>query len=175
MNAPLPQSPPENRAIAPSIAHEEVWEMQTNGKVYVTVTDHRNQPVQRMVTGRGSRLRISTEDRLRAQEQIRDVANDVFVNGKLVRIDADQSADATTASESARSDAELMLIFTLDFEDFTAEVDKLSEVAVRRLVELVPTADPSQARVQHITNVVAQRFAVGHATPTWEEMQRAGR
>lgn len=115
---------------------EEIWELQTNGRVWVEVTVDRQRGTTKMrnVQGKGNRLRIVTEDRKMAQERVREARHDPFTNGMLLRVDADQQAEPDTASPSALSDADLAKIFTYKQPArFLAAVEDLSEISLRRL------------------------------------------
>lgn len=115
---------------------EEVWEMCTGGAVWVTVTKDkvRGTTKELSVKGRGSWLRISTEDRELAQERVRDAKNDPFTNGTLIRLDADQQEDEMTASNSALSDEQLLgLLAKKQGAVFKKALEDLSEISYRRL------------------------------------------
>lgn len=119
---------------------EEVWEMCTGGAVWVTLTKDkiRGTTKEQSVKGRGSRLRISTEDRELAQERVREEKNDPFTNGTLIRIDADQQVDEMTASTSALSDEQLLgLLSKKQGAVFKKALEELSEISYRRLRTLL--------------------------------------
>jgi hypothetical protein len=118
---------------------EEVWEMQTGGRVWVETTLDKSRGTTKMksVKGKGSRLRIDVEDRKLAQERVRDPRHDPFTNGLLVRIDANQQEEETTKSESAKTDEELLAVFKVKAQaKFRAALEDFTEIALRRLVHL---------------------------------------
>jgi hypothetical protein len=123
---------------------QEKWEMTTGGTVWVQVVSDkiRGTMKDRKVQGRGSVLRIDSEDRQLTQERIRDSKNDPFTNGTLIRVDADQNEDEATASVSALSDEDLLgLLSKKQGATFKKAVEPLSEVAFRRLRALMKDND----------------------------------
>lgn len=140
----------------------EVWEAQTNGRTWVQVTVDQSKGTTKMVSvvGKGSRLRISAEDRKIAQERTRDKKNDPFTNGLLLRVDDDQQKDPETASPSALSDEDLKKIFKMkQVSRYTAAMDDLSEVSLRRLVALSKEDDTlSVGMKEKMTEILNQKF-----------------
>ena len=115
---------------------EEIWQLCTGGRVWVEVTVDKTRGTTKMknVQGKGSRLRILTEDRKLAQERVRDKKNDPFTNGLMMRIDADQQVEEDTASPSAVSDETLKKIFTYKQNArFITAMEDLTEISLRRL------------------------------------------
>lgn len=161
---------PEGREVRTVMRNEqEVWESNIAGRTYVEVTDHRGAPRVVSALGAGQRLRISTEDRVRAQERIRVPEHDPFTNGSLRRIDRDQAEDESTVTPNALSEDDLQLIFGLDFEDFTAEVTPLSEINHRRLKAMAPVHATMQ-QGQFLDDLIEERYAIGGDTPTYREL-----
>jgi len=160
---------PEGREVRASRNEQEVWESNIAGRTYVEITDHRGAPRMASTLGPGQRLRISTEDRLRAQERIRVAEYDPFTNGSLRRIDRDQSEDETTVTPNALSEDDLKLIFGLDFEDFVEEVTPLSEINHRRLKAMAPVHATMQ-QGQFLDELIEEKYAIGGDTPTYREL-----
>jgi hypothetical protein len=134
---------------------QEIWSLTTGGRVWVASVDSKGNEKAKSVHGRGSRLRISTEDRELAQERTRDPKNDVFTNGTLVRIDADQNEIEETASPSALTDEQLLAL--LDKKQpaaFKKALDDLSEVAYRRMRTLVKDNEDVTASQQKVVQAV---------------------
>lgn len=147
----------------------EVWEATTGGRVWVetTLDPAKGTTKMRSVVGKGNRLRISTEDRLVAQERTRDKKNDPFTNGLLLRVDDDQQKDDTTKSPSAASDEDLKKIFKMrQIARFTSAVDDLSEVSLRRLVTLSKEDESiSVAQKERMTEMLNDKFGPNRGKP----------
>ena len=152
---------------------EEIWECQVEGTIYFEVTNHKGVPKSTSVRGVGSRIRLTTEDRILMQERILDRINDPFVNGMMLRLDADQQGDEATRSTDALSEADLIAAFQLDPGDFSDYVSSLSEVNVRRLNTLKKKAKATVEQAEYIQQLITDRFTVGGDTPTYREMQAA--
>lgn len=149
---------------------EEIWESCVRGRTWVEITDHRGAPKNISVVGVGSRLRITTIDRIRNQEVVRDPQGDPFLNGMLMRVDSDQKQDPTTDSSQVHSDDDLKMVFTLEEDAFTVYVDELNELNVRRLKEMAP-AHASVAQDKFLTELLLRKWPIGGDTPTYREMQ----
>jgi hypothetical protein len=156
----------------PAKNEQEIWESNIEGCTWVETTDHRGAPRMKSVTGAGQRLRLTSHDRVRAQERIRQLEHDPFTNGSLRRVDRNQNDDEGTKTENALSEADLELIFGLDFEDFKEEVEKLSEINHRRLKAMAPVHATMQ-QGQHLQELIEERYHIGGDTPTYREMMAA--
>lgn len=152
---------------------EEIWECQVEGTIYFEITNHKGAPASTSVKGVGSRIRVTTEDRILMQERILDRVNDPFVNGMMIRIDADQQEDESTRSTDALSEAELIAVFDLEPADFAEYVSSLSEVNVRRLAGMKKKAKITVEQAEYIQELIAEKYSVGGDTPTYREMQAA--
>lgn len=161
---------PEGREVRRASSNEqEVWESNIAGRTYVETTDHRGAPRVISTLGPGQRLRVSTEDRLRAQERIRVAEFDPFTNGSLRRVDREQSEDESTITPNALSEDDLQLIFGLDFDDFVTEVSPLSEINHRRLKAMAPVHATMQ-QGQFLDDLIEERYQIGGDTPTYREL-----
>jgi predicted type IV restriction endonuclease len=144
---------------------EEMWETITDGRVWVTVTDHRGHESSKSVGGKaGSRLRISTVDREINQDRIITDGGDPFANGMLRRVDADQNLDERTASPHALTNENLMLIFS------KSAVKKLNETNVRRMAAMTTDVDASTSQVAFLETYVRENYRKEGDTPTYREM-----
>lgn len=153
---------------------EEIWENQLPGRTWVAKRDYDGRPSSDSVVGVGGRLRISTADRIRNQERIREPRLDPFRNGTLVRIDSPQSSDPLTDSADALTREELLEAFQMDFDDFRDYVAELSEVNVRRLVAMSTEAEATVNQANFLKEQIETRFPVTSGdTKTWREMQRS--
>lgn len=153
-------------------AGEEVWETTTSGRVWVEVTNERGQPRAVSAGGRtGARLRITVEDRELVQERIINREQDPFVNGMLVRVDADQQADPRTKSPDALNTEQLMKVFSKTGKTFNSMVDSFSEVTVRRMLEMAEDVDATNSQISYLRQVIDDRYHIGGDTPTYREMQ----
>lgn len=153
---------------------EEIWESTVAGQVWVETTDDRGRSKSIPVRGYG-RLRISPLDRELCQEQVVDPANDPFINGMLIRLDADQGEDPKTASEFALTTEQVAEIFALTGEGFKDRVDALNEVTIRRMIEMADAVDATTGQVSYLKETVETRFAIGGDTPTYREMMAESR
>lgn len=151
---------------------EEIWESQVPGRTWVEIRDYDGRPRNLSVVGIGQRLRLRTADRIRVQERLLVPRLDPFTNGTLVRIDAPQSEDPTTASPDALSREDLVACFGLDLDDFREYVQSLGEVNVRRLKVLAVEVDASLNQTKFIQELIEERYPIGGDTPTWREMNQ---
>lgn len=149
----------------------EIWESQVAGRTCVTVTDPRTlRTREESILGKGARMRLTAEDRALAQEIIRDSQNDPFKNGSLRRLN--RTEENAPLSDDELADDDLAALFSLGIEDFSAAVDHLSQVNVRRLQLLAEERDASVGQTRHIKDLIAERWPVGGDTKTYREMQQ---
>lgn len=148
---------------------EEIWELTIPGRVSVSITNHLNQPATRSVKGAGSRLRISTHDRMIAQEQVRLPENDPFQNGMLVRVDTRAAEDP--GSEHSIDDEELAILFSLDQGEFEAQVPLQTQVNCRRLLAMAEGRGATVGQFDFLKRYVAETWPIGGDTPTYREMK----
>jgi hypothetical protein len=151
---------------------EEVWEITVPGTVWVEVTNDRGKSVPLRVGGRpGARLRISAEDRELTQERIVDRELDPFVNGMLVRVDADQQQVEKTRSDDALTTEDLLKIFATQGKKFQTTVDGLGEVTVRRMWEMAEDVDATASQINYLKDSIERRWPIGGDTKVYREMQ----
>lgn len=159
---------------------EEIWETTTPGTVWVTVTDNRGKERQVKVGGKiGSRLRITSDDREVAEDRLMEVSASPFRNGMLVRIDAgagDMKEEEDADYSQQLSTEELMAGFAKSGNAFHSFVGKLNEVNTRRMLELAPAIDASASQLNHLEEVVREKYrpATEGPQPSYVEMQRRG-
>lgn len=153
---------------------EEVWELTVPGRVWVKVTKftRTGHPVTEAVSWgpkkQGQQFRISTSDREMNQESVQDPQNDIFRNGMLVRVDADQNEDEDTASEDAVSTEDLLSIFNKNGNAFQSAVRKLGELPIRRMREIADAVDATNAQVRFLDELIEERYRRGGAQPDVE-------
>lgn len=155
----------------------EIWELTIPGRVSVFTIDKRGNEVPLSAKGRGSRLRLTTEDRLLNEERCRRPELDPFSNGMLVRVG---DSEAALAEGTQRiTDDELKVYFEVTGEDFENIVRDLTEVNIRRLKAMTTPDengkaeyDASASQIQFLDELIAERYAVGGTVPSWEQMQR---
>lgn len=157
--------------IKPEQDLEEVWESQVPGRTFAQLRDVDGRIRMTSCVGTGSRMRLMTSDRIRMQERIRLDRMDPFRNGTLVRIDANQQDDPDTQSGDALGEADLTACFELQIDDFRDYVSELSEVNVRRLKALAEAKSASVNQDRFLTELIAERYAVGGDTPTNRAMR----
>lgn len=160
-------------------AEKEIWESTIPGRVAVLVTDDRGRETTDSVLGKGRRLRITAEDRELNEERVRDPQNNPFRNGMLVRVNRVEPAEpagpdappADKPSDNELTDDDLSGLFELESDDFEAAVKALSEVNVRRLLELAKERDAKASQIGFLGNYIQETWPVGGDTPTYREMQ----
>jgi hypothetical protein len=152
-------------------AGEEIWELMVPGRVHVEVTNHRGRPQNLSVSGKKSRLRISTTDREIAQERIREAEHDPFRNGMLRRVDSKVLAAERAVNEL--SDEDLREVFNLTGDEFEDMVRSFSEVNVRRMAGMTEEVDASNSQIAFLKQYIADTWPIGGTVPSWEEMQQA--
>ena len=161
-----------NRGTTRQMVHrpdEEIWESCVKGRVWVEVTDHRGAPKVVSAVGVGSRVRITTHDRQRNQEAIRNEQDDPFINGMLRRVDEGASDDEYTKSDQTHSDDDLKGVFELEQAAFEEYVKELNEINVRRMKEMAPV-HASVLQDKFLTEQLETRWPIGGDTPTYREM-----
>lgn len=148
---------------------EEIWELQIPGTVYLRTVAH-NEFGQPMWTDRvlgpnkkGLQFRITTVDRIANQNKVADDTNDPFKNGILVRCDVDQQLDVATASPGAITATDLAGMFGQHGVVFEDSLEPLSEINLRRLLDLAQDLDASHSQVLKIEETIQRRFAKGWA------------
>jgi NACalpha-BTF3-like transcription factor len=155
--------------LKPRNDHEEIWEVQIPGTIYLQVTTH-NRHGQSMDADLalgpnkvGHQFRISDADRVMNQERIQDSINDPFTNGMLIRCDADQQADEDTASDQALSAADLTLIFDQHGAVFENAIRPLGEINLRRLLDIGSAMDASHKQIETLEELIRERYGKGGA------------
>lgn len=157
---------------------EEVWAIQVPGSVSLRVTQNNRfgQPVEaNLVMGpnrSGQQFRIQTIDREENQARCMTKSLDPFLNGMLVRIDADQQLDENTASSDALSTEQLLDIYDMKMTDFKVRVEALGELPMRRLAEVGESMDCSHLQITFVRELIAERFARGGPQTTMEFGER---
>ena len=150
----------------------EIWELTLPGRVTMTVTGARGRPQQISAAGKGQRLRCSTEDRIITEEGIRNPELNPFRNGMLVRVDKGEGHEP---SPEELSDDDMRAIFDLDQADFQATVSALGEVNVRRLKAMFEEVDASKSEIDYVNALIEEKWRIGGAMPSYEEMQPSRR
>lgn len=156
---------------------EEVWEITTPGRVWLTVTDDRGRSKSVSVGGTGkpgARIRISTLDREMMQDSLVEDRSDPFVNGMLKRVDGDQNSDERTASDQALTSEELAELFEKKGNAFQSAVKKLNELNVRRLREMAEPLDAAASQIAFLDSHIEEHYRAGGDTPTYRELKGAG-
>lgn len=144
-------------------AGKEIWESTIEGRISVVVENSKGRPQTISIVGKGSRLRVTEEERLLVQEVVRDNQNDPFTNGMLVQINRD--ADSV-ASDNELTDEDLAALFELKGEEFDETVKALSEVNVRRLKGMVVEKDAANSQREFLTDYIQERWPIGSDTPS---------
>lgn len=161
--------------IKASKENEETWVTTGQGVIYVNTTNLEGRTVSTSVGGRaGAILRITQYDRLRTQENTVEPKNDPFTNGMLIRADADQQQDETTASVDALNNAAIGEIFGLGKGEFRERVDQLGEYNVRRMIELIPDVDATQSQIDCLRETLAAKWPLGGPMPIYKELSDLG-
>jgi len=161
-------------------ADEEIWAIQVQGSVSLRVTQFNRfgQPVEAsLVIGpnrAGQQFRIQTVDREENQARCMEPAHDPFLNGMLVRIDADQQQDPSTASTDAMSTEQLLEIYDLDKDAFKVRVESLGELPLRRLAEVGESMDCSHLQIALVRDLIAERYSKGGPQATMDAEDHLG-
>jgi len=161
-------------------ADEEIWAIQVPGSVSLRVTQFNRfgQPVEAsLVIGpnrEGQQFRIQTVDREENQARCMEPVHDPFLNGMLVRIDADQQQDPSTASTDALSTEQLLEIYDLGKDAFKARVEGLGELPLRRLAEVGESMDCSHLQIALVRDLIAERYSKGGPQATMEAEDHLG-
>lgn len=167
----------EHRVRLPSGAAqegEEVWAIQVAGSVSLRVTTNNRfgQAVEGMTrvgpNRKGHSFRIKTVDREENQARCYDPQFDPFLNGMLVRVDADQQQDPATASSDALTTEQLLDIYEITGVKFERKVKGLGEIPLRRLVEVGESMDASHKQITFVRDLIAERYTVGGPQTTLE-------
>jgi hypothetical protein len=147
---------------------EEIWTIQVNGQIFLVVTQqnrHGGLVDADMKLGpnwAGRSFRIKTEDREDNQARCMNPDLDPFLNGMLIRRDADQQANPATASSDALTTEKLIEIFELDLKMFADKVEPLGEVPTRKLIEMGEALDlASLKQMEILKDKVARKYSVG--------------
>jgi hypothetical protein len=146
---------------------QEIWELTIPGRITINV--HLSGGVVREISrqGEGQRLRLTTYDRKVAQEMIRERVNDPFTNGMLIRVDL--AGAKSPKAHNELDDAALGEIFKLDDDDFTATVDTLSEVNVRRLKAMARKRKAHTAQIETLDETLTAKWPIGADMPSNKE------
>jgi len=162
----------------PAREGEEVWAIQVPGAVTLRVTTFNRfgQAVEGAMTvgpnRSGQQFRIKTEDREENQAICMSPEHDPFLNGMLVRVDADQQQDPRTASKDALTTESLLDIFDLEGKAFEAKVRSLGELPLRRLADVGESMDASHRQINFVRELIAERYTKGGPQTTLEHGER---
>jgi hypothetical protein len=143
---------------------EEVWTITTAARVWLQKTAYTRTGhpiVQDFSIGprkAGTQFKILTSDREMNQERTGQDGLDPFRNGLLVRVDADQQLDDSTASEDALSVDDLLVMFGKSGNAFVSAVKKLGDVPLRRAREMADAVDASASQVRALDEAIQVRF-----------------
>lgn len=147
---------------------EEIWTIQVNGQIYLTVSQqgrHGGWVDADLKLGpnwAGRSFRIKTADREDNQARCMDSKLDPFRNGMLIRRDADQQAQADTASPDALTTEDLIAIFEKDLREFADAIEPLGEVPTRKLIEMGEALDlASLKQMEILKDKVTRKYSVG--------------
>lgn len=154
---------------------EEIWETTGFGMIYVKVSGVDGKERSLGVGGKpGQKLRISEYDRMRNQEVVMDEKADVFTNGMLLRVDADQNDDPMTKTDQVLTAEDIVEIFGLTGKSFTERVDQLNEYNARRLLAEAETLDATNSQIQALKAMVETKWRIGGEMPIYRELQSLG-
>lgn len=148
---------------------KEIWESTIDGRVSVEVINSHNRPQTLSVVGKGSRLRLTGEERDLIEEQVRKKQHNPFRNGMLVQVGGPVAGPREEDGElpntdQALLDSDLGALFTLTGSDFDDAVRALSEVNVRRLKTLIPTYDAAKSQSDFISEHIESEWPLGGDT-----------
>jgi len=149
---------------------KEIWESTIEGRVSVVVLNSRGREQTMSIRGKGARLRLTTEERVLIEEQVRYRQNNPFRNGMLVQVGGPKPAPGEDGqlpdTEQALLDSDLKALYDLKDSDFEDAVKSLSEVNVRRLKGMVSEADASKSQIDFLDLYIEQQWPLGGDTPS---------
>jgi hypothetical protein len=174
-STPVPAPEPEPAAKAkkalPVKAKEgqEIWETVTDATVFLTTEDSRGRIKTKKYGGKkGSRIRISVEDREYVEENLRDFDRSPFRSGILKQV------GGVAVIEDERnhlSDEEMVIAFKeksgIVFERW---ISGLNEINLYRARDMLEAVDATRSQTAAIEAALAP-LKKGHTVETWREMQ----
>lgn len=147
---------------------KEIWESTIPGRISVQVLNSRGRPQEVSILGKGQRLRLTPEERVLVEEQVRDPQNNPFRNGMLVQVGGPAPEPEVDGSlpdtDQALLDADLGALFELRESDFEDAVRALSEINVRRLNAMVDEQDASKSQIDFLDKYIAETWPIGADT-----------
>lgn len=146
----------------PVNADKEIWESTIPGRISVQVQNSQGRPQTISIVGKGSRLRVTEDERLLVQEGVRHEQNDPFTNGMLIMMNRKDGA----AADDELNDEQLGTLFELTGEDFENAVRALSEVNIRRLKSMVVEKDAARSQMEFLDELIEERWPIGSDTPS---------
>jgi hypothetical protein len=161
----------EERPI-PTRGSEEVWKCLIAGTVHVPVTNERGREVTKTVQGEGNILRISTYDRVLAEERITRPIHNPFRNGSLKHIQGgEEGIQGMEGDTQALDNSDLVeILLEQDTEVFEEMLHSLTEINLRRLHSIAKQANATANQMESLSKVINERFPVGNHMPHYEEM-----
>lgn len=174
----IPLARPQGPNVKARSKDEEVWAIQVAGKVSLRVTQNNRfgQPMDATLAmgpnRQGQQFRISTLDREENQARCMTRDHDPFLNGMLVRIDANQQDTPATASSDALSTEQLLDVYELEPKAFKQRVEAFSELPLRRLAEVGESMDCSHLQITLVRDLIAERYSKGGPQTTMDAGER---
>jgi hypothetical protein len=161
----------------------EVWEIQTEGTVWVWTKDVRT-PGHMQKTrvggkaGGSRRLRISRDERRFNEEQVIDemASHNPFRNGALRFVSADdkQQADDIDTTYHMTNEDLLNLLEIKDEALLKSEVEGIASELVLRRLYMVAEKNATVAQLGIIRDVVDERYQIGGTQQSIREQDRPG-
>lgn len=142
---------------------KEIWESTIEGRNSFSVLNSLGRPQTISIVGKESRLRITADERIIIEEQIRKVQHNPFKNGMLIQVGGPISPDAERSADEL-DDETLGGLFELKGADFEDAVRSLSEVNVRRLKTMVQDKDASKSQLEFLDDHIAASWPLGSDT-----------
>lgn len=149
-------------------AGQEIWETTTDATVFITTEDSKGKERTRKYGGkRGSRIRITTEERDYVEENLRDFDRSPFRSGILKQV------GGLAVIEDERnhlSDEEMVLAFKQKSGAvFQRWIGGLNEINLYRARDMLAAVDATRSQTEAITEALAP-YGKGHTVETWREM-----
>lgn len=161
----------------------EVWEIQTEGTVWVWTRDVRTPGHMQKTrvggrSGGSRRLRITRDERRYNEEQVIDemAGHNPFRNGALRFVSADdkKTADDVDVTYHMTNEDLLGLLEIKDETLLRSEVEGIGSELVLRRLYMVAEKNATVAQLEIIRTTVEERYAVGGTQQSIREQDRPG-
>lgn len=159
----------------------EVWEISTDGTVWVWKRDVRNPGNMEKVrvggrAGGSRRLRITRDERRYNEEQVIEemAEHNPFRNGALRLVSTEEVAEDVDPRYHLTTDDLLELLQVRDEDLFRAAVEEIASELVMRRLYMVAEKNATAGQMDIIRGLIESRYKVGGTQKTVRELYAAG-